>query len=110
MLAAGLPPSRVLTPYPSDPLNTFIGIRVPPAPNGTARPPRGRQGVVWGKEAEYYEGRLTMLGAVLALNVTLASRRGSSPSRPCWPSPVQPAGKRIPLCPGAPSLIQNPPR
>ncbi len=83
---AGVLARHVLTPYPSNAENTFLGIRIPPSDGeggegggrgGGEAAETGRAGqaygVVWGKEVRYYRGKEDLLRAILALNVTLVS-------------------------------------
>jgi hypothetical protein len=62
-----LPPSHILTPYPLNDYNTFLGFPMsppPPAQPGAAKKP---QGVIWGKQASYFSGKAAALEAVAAL-------------------------------------------
>ena len=78
-----LPLAHVLTPYPSNGDNTFLGFAMAPRwlarsssgssgpviGPGSPQPPlplpaKKRQGIVWGKRAEYFIGKLPLLEAV----------------------------------------------
>lgn len=91
-----LPLAQVLTPYPSNDANTFLGFAMKSrwlkggetatadASAGTvaaadgpgdvtrqALPTKKRQGIVWGKRAEYFSGKVELLAAVAKLVDTL---------------------------------------
>ena len=63
-----VPPSRILTAFPTFPGNTFLGFAVPRARLPSSEPggrgavaAKRAQGVIWGKDPKHYAGRDALL-------------------------------------------------
>jgi hypothetical protein len=115
-----LPPSHILTAFPTSLGGTFLGWdqAQPHAPRpeqcapGVATraclaealagrpplPPRRRQGVVWGKKADYFVGREAWIGAAGALAPLLST---APPGAPALPASVTVLGTLAPPAWGA---------
>ena len=63
-----VPPARFLTAYGS-PWNTFLGFYLPPLPTAGAR--REQRGVIWGKDANHFDGKEATLRHVADHGVKL---------------------------------------
>jgi len=75
--------SKVLTAYPTSPENDFLGYFISSSFLFSTKPTKKNQGVIWGKKAEYFQGRETLikeLAELCELHSTLSTKAIDHPN------------------------------